>query len=148
MSFQELQELRQRLEEERRLREQAEEQLTHQRAQTQLTTLLEFLDACYVHLFLGLAIQKDGKSSTKGDPANADHKLRPTTIREWVDFPREQSAIWMELMDTDFVTERHFTPLLVLKEYGKEVRESMISSELDLNYFEQTVESRLASVIK
>lgn len=149
MSLQELQELRQRLEEERRLREQAEEQLTHQKVQTQPTTLLEFLDACYVHLFLGLAIQTDGKSSTKGDPANADHKLRPMKIREWVDFPREQSAIWMELMDTDLVTERHFTPLLALKEYGKEVRERMISSELDLGYFErQTVESRVASVIK
>ncbi|PLB38800.1 uncharacterized protein BDW47DRAFT_104322 [Aspergillus candidus] len=55
----------------------------------------------------------------------------------------------MALMDTDFMTERHFTPLVTLREYGKEVRERMISSELDLGYFErQTVESPVASVIK
>lgn len=52
-------------------------------------------------------------------------------------------------MDTNFVTERHFTPLLALKEYGREIREKILSSELDLSYFERhTVESRVASVIK
>ncbi|KAA8641668.1 uncharacterized protein ATNIH1004_011804 [Aspergillus tanneri] len=64
--------------EEQRLREQAEEQL---KLQTQETTLPGFLDACHVHLFLGLSIQKDKDSSTKGDPVNADRKLRPTKIR-------------------------------------------------------------------
>ncbi|KAH1309301.1 hypothetical protein KXW53_002193 [Aspergillus fumigatus] len=167
MSLQEIQNLRRRLEEEQRLREeeqqlrekeqqlreqaersqiQAEEQL---KLQTQETTLPEFLDACHVHLFLGLSIQKDRDSSTKGDPANADRKLRPTNVREWISFPREQAAIWEDLMDTDFATERHFTPLLALKEYGKEARERMVSSELDLSYFQrQTVESRVASVVK
>lgn len=62
---------------------QAEEQLRHQTQQTRNTTLPEFLDACHVHLFLSLTIQKDKDSSTKGDPANADHKLRPAKIREW-----------------------------------------------------------------
>ncbi|BDD55464.1 hypothetical protein MPDQ_003446 [Monascus purpureus] len=152
MSLQEIQYLRRRLEEEQQLREkeqrlreqaqrsqiQAEEQL---KLQTQETTLPEFLDACHVHLFLGLSIQKDRDSSTKGDPANADRKLRPTKVREWTSFPREQAGIWEDLMDTDFATERHFTPLLALKEYGKEARERMVSSELDLGYFQrQTVE--------
>ncbi|GFF59791.1 hypothetical protein IFM51744_10050 [Aspergillus udagawae] len=93
MSLQEIQDLRRRLEDEQRLREkeqqlreqaeqsqiQAEEQL---KLQTQETTLPEFLDACHVHLFLRLSIQKDRDSSTKGDPANADHKLRPTKTVE------------------------------------------------------------------
>lgn len=102
-----------------------------------------------MHLFLGLAIQKDKDSSTKGDPANADHKLRPAKIREWTNFPNEQTSIWEDLMNVDFANERHFTPLLALREYGKEVRERMVSSELDLSYFQrQTVESRVASVVK
>ncbi|KAL6229918.1 hypothetical protein BDW75DRAFT_224012 [Aspergillus navahoensis] len=154
MSLQEIQELRRRLEEERRLREeeqqlreQAEDQLRLQTQQTQQTTLPEFLDACHAHLFLGLSIQKTKDSSTKGDPANADRKLRPNKVREWTSFPAEQASIWEDLRDTEFTTERHFTPLLALSEYGKEARERMVSSEMDLGYFQrQAVESRVATV--
>ncbi|EKV07270.1 hypothetical protein PDIG_73450 [Penicillium digitatum PHI26] len=53
----------------RRLAE-AEQQLSEERLQTRQTTLLEFLDACHTHLFLGLAIQPNPDPSTKGDPAN------------------------------------------------------------------------------
>uniref|UniRef100_A0A093ULW5 Putative cell division control protein 7 like 2 n=1 Tax=Talaromyces marneffei PM1 TaxID=1077442 RepID=A0A093ULW5_TALMA len=138
-----------RREEEQRRRVEAEQTLHVERLQTQNTTLPEFLDACHEHLFLGLTIQKDKKSSTKGDPANADRKLRPSRIQEWKHFPDEQMAIWANLMDADFVAERHFTPLLALKEYGKEVRDRMLSSELDLGYFQRhSVESRVTSVIK
>jgi hypothetical protein len=152
MSLQEIQELRRRLEEERQLRE--EEQRRRERAEgilkleTQQTTLPEFLDACHLHLFLGLTIQKDKDSSTKGDPANAHHELRPSKIREWTNFPNEQIAIWEDLMNTEFATEHHFTPLLALKEYGRKARERMVSSELDLSYFQrQAVESRVAGSV-
>ncbi|CAG8906283.1 unnamed protein product [Penicillium egyptiacum] len=95
-------------------------------------------------LFLGLAIQEDPDSSTKGDPANADDKLRPAKIRGWMGFSQEQEAIWEDLMGIDFVTQRHFVPLIVLKRYGEDVRQSMLSSELDLGYFEHfTIESVL-----
>ncbi|KAH8428823.1 uncharacterized protein LDX57_006502 [Aspergillus melleus] len=151
--LQEIQELRRRLEEEQRLRkeeqrrrEKAEEEF---RRQTQDTTLPEFLDACHLHSFLVLKIQQDKSSTTQGNPANADRKLRPARIREWSNFPEEQILIWDDLMNTDFVTERHFTSLILLKGYGAEIRERMLGSELDLSYFErQTVESRVASVIK
>ncbi|KAL6232749.1 hypothetical protein BDW75DRAFT_246950 [Aspergillus navahoensis] len=144
---QRLREKEQRLrEKEQQLRQQAEEQL---RLQIQNTTLPEFLDACHSHLFLGLDIQRNKDSSTKGNPANADCKPRPAKIREWTSFPDEQIMIWDALMDSDFVTERHFMPLVVLKEYGKEVRGRMLSSGLDLSYFErQTVESRVASIVQ
>ncbi|GLA67404.1 hypothetical protein AtubIFM54640_010722 [Aspergillus tubingensis] len=155
MSQQELQDLRRRLEEEqrlreeeRRLRDQAEEQLRVQMTQIQETTLPELLDGCHLHLFLGLSIQQDKSSSTKGDPANADRKLRPDKIREWTSFPTEQALIWKGLMGNKLTTERRFTPLLALKEYGKEARQRMVSSELDLGYFQrQTVESRVASIV-
>src|SRR4051794_18036330 len=65
-----LQEKEQRQREEaERQQEVAEQNLNLERLQTQNTTLPEFLDACHEHLFLGLTIQKDKKSSTKGDPA-------------------------------------------------------------------------------
>ncbi|CAI7673775.1 unnamed protein product [Penicillium palitans] len=124
-----------------------ESQQTEQRIQE--TTLPEFLDACHVHLFLGLGIQPNPGSTTKGDPANADNKLCPAKIREWMGFPKEQTAIWAELMGIDFVTQRHFLSLLVLEQYGKDVRQRMLSSELDLGYFERfTIESRVAEVIE
>ena len=163
MSAQETEELRRRLEEaerrqldaERRRIEaeqrqtEAEQQLNEERLQTRNTTLPEFLDACHIHLSLGLSIQEDKDSSTKGDPANADKKLRPDSIREWTSFPEEQIALWEDIMDTQFITGRHFSPVLVLRDMGKEVRGRMLSSELDLGYFErQTVESRVSSVIK
>ncbi|OAA34931.1 Protein kinase-like domain protein [Cordyceps fumosorosea ARSEF 2679] len=174
MDFEKLEGLRKRLEEEQKLRKQAEQQRDEAKQrrdeaeqqrneaeqqrneaeqqlkrQTQNTTLLEFLDACHQHLFLGLDVQEDKESSTKGDPANAEQKLRPDHIREWTNFPREQAKIWKALMDADFVTERHFTPLLVLEDNGKDLRQRSLSSELDLGYFErQTVETRVASVVK
>lgn len=138
-----------RREEEQRRREEAEQSLNLERLQTQNTNLPEFLNACHEHLFLGLTIQKDKKSSTKGDPANADRKLRPNRIREWTSFPDEQMTIWRDLMDEDFVTERHFTPLLALRESGKEISKRMHGSELDIGYFQrETVESRVSSVIE
>jgi hypothetical protein len=57
----------------------------------------------------------------KGHPANADNKLRPNKIREWTDFQKEQIPIWEDVMGTAFVAQRHFTPLLALKESESEV---------------------------
>ncbi|KAK8142951.1 hypothetical protein G3M48_007920 [Beauveria asiatica] len=153
MEFEELKGLRKRLEEEQKLRKQAEQQRDEAelelKRQTQNTMLSEFLDACHQHLFLGIYVQEDKESSTKGDPANAEQKLRPDYIREWNEFPLEQAKIWKALMDADFVSERHFTPLLVLEDNGKDLRQRSLSSELDLGYFErQTVETRVASVIQ
>lgn len=119
MSLQEIQDLYRRLEEEQRLRKEADLQRARAeeelRIQTQNTTLPEFLDACHVHLFLGLTVDPDKDSSTKGDPANADRKLRPAKIREWINFPQEQISIWEDLMNNGFVNERHFTPLFFIE---------------------------------
>ncbi|KAJ6149209.1 hypothetical protein N7471_000408 [Penicillium samsonianum] len=122
----EISELRRRLAEAEEREIEARRQLSEERLQSrqtqqqiQETTLPEFIDACHVHLFLGLAIQPNPDSSTKGDPANADNKLRPAKIREWMGFPQEQTAIWADLMSIDFVTQRHFLPLIVLQRYGK-----------------------------
>uniref|UniRef100_A0A093VIP3 Uncharacterized protein n=1 Tax=Talaromyces marneffei PM1 TaxID=1077442 RepID=A0A093VIP3_TALMA len=53
-----------------------------------------------------------------------------------------------EFLDA-FVTERHFTPLLALRESGKDIIKRMHGSELDIGYFQrETVESRVASVVE
>lgn len=52
-------------------------------------------------------------------------------------------------MDSTFVTERHFTDLAALREFGKRVRDRMLTSEIDLGYFErQTVESPVTSIVR
>jgi hypothetical protein len=52
-------------------------------------------------------------------------------------------------MDANFVTERHFTPLLALREAGKQIRKRMHGSELDIGHFlRETAESPVASIIE
>ncbi|TWU70660.1 hypothetical protein ED733_000492 [Metarhizium rileyi] len=155
MSLQKLEELQKRLRDVEQLRKEEqqllkEEQQRRKEAEQQLqnTTLAEFLDACHLHLFLGLTVQIPDYSTT-GNPANAERKLRPDHIQEWKDFPGEQSEIWKTLISNSFVTKRHFSRLVSLKDQGEDLRQRSLSSELDLGYFErQTVETRVASVIK
>ncbi|KAJ9641102.1 hypothetical protein H2199_005770 [Coniosporium tulheliwenetii] len=112
------------------------------------TTLPEFLDACHVHLYSGLAVQT-ATLSTRGDPANANNKIRPERTRAWEDFHARQEAIWDDLMESDFILERHFTSLHTLEEMGKATRRKMMGSELDLNYFQRsTVEDHISSIIE
>ncbi len=135
--------------EERRRREEAEHAEEEQRKKNRETTLPEFLDACHVHLYSGLAVQTNATMSTQGDPSNANNKVRPERIQAWDDFPLRQEAIWNELMGSDFMLERHFTPLLALEVSGRAVRKRMMGSELDLHSFERnTVEDHISSVIE
>jgi len=91
---------RQLFQEEQRKRQEAERaQKEAERAQQKgeekirKTTLPEFLDACHVHLHFGLTVQRDTTLSTKGDPANANDKIRPDRILAWDDFSTSQEAI-------------------------------------------------------
>ncbi|KAF2644398.1 hypothetical protein P280DRAFT_467026 [Massarina eburnea CBS 473.64] len=144
-----------KLEEEKRRREEAEsaqkeEQRRREAAEekTRKTTLLEFLNACHVHLHEGLSVQTDVTLSTQGDPANANNKLRPERLRVWDDFPEQQAAIWANLMDCDLVSEHHFTSLHTLAESGEAIKRRMMSSELDLNFFQRsTVEDPVSLII-
>jgi len=129
------------IEDERRLREEAEQK-------SRKTTLPEFLNACHIYLHLGLSVQAK-ELSTQGSPANANNKLRPESIRAWKEFPRQQEAIWDDLMRSDFILERQFTSSNTLKENGDILRQRMMGSEPDLNHFERsTVEDHVSSIIK
>ncbi|PSN73790.1 hypothetical protein BS50DRAFT_607293 [Corynespora cassiicola Philippines] len=125
---------------ERYKREEAEEK-------TRKTTLPEFLDACHNHLHSGLTVQTDATLSTRGDPANANNKLRPERLVAWDDFPAQQATNWEDLMASDFVLERHFTSLHTLEESGEAIRRRMMSSELDLHLFQRhTVEDHVSLI--
>ncbi|OAF62811.1 hypothetical protein VC83_00897 [Pseudogymnoascus destructans] len=140
-------------EEEQRLREEAERLREYERQRyeqrTGKTTLPEFLDACHNHLCLGLTIQPDTTQSTQGDAANADNKPRPDRILPWPEFDAEQARTWQDLMDSEFVLERHFTSLHTLEESGEAVRRRQMGSELDLNSFARfTVEDLVSQIIE
>jgi hypothetical protein len=149
-----LREEEQRLREDAQQREQEAERLRKEDRQryerrTGKTTLLEFLDACHIHLSLGLTIQPDTTQSTQGDAANADNKPRPDRIVPWPEFDAEQARTWDDLMGSDFVLERHFTSLHTLEESGEAVRRRQMGSELDLNSFARfTVEDPVSQIIE
>ena len=78
---------RQLFQEEQRKRQEAERaQKEAERAQQKneekirKTTLLEFLDACHVHLHFDLTVQRNTTLSTKSDSVNANDKIRSDRI--------------------------------------------------------------------
>jgi hypothetical protein len=136
-------------EEEQHRREAAEKAQKRADETTRKTTLTEFLDACHNHLHSGLTVQTDATLSTRGDPANANNKLRPEKLLLWEDFPARQAAIWDELVGSDFASERHFTSLHTLVESGAAILRKMMSSELDLHLFQRsTVDDPVTSIIE
>jgi hypothetical protein len=138
-----------RREEEQRRREAAEKAQVRAEESTRKTTLPEFLDACHNHLHSSLTVQTDATLSTRGDPANANNKLRPEKLLLWEDFPAQQASIWDELMGSDFALERHFTSLHTLIESGEAILRKMMSSELDLHLFQRsTVDDPVTSIIE
>ncbi|KIX00090.1 uncharacterized protein Z518_10227 [Rhinocladiella mackenziei CBS 650.93] len=83
---------------------QREEERRRYNQRTGNTSLAEFLDACHVHLYQGLAVQHKTQS-TQGTPANADRKLRPGYMVSWMDFPANQTRMWDIVMESDFISE-------------------------------------------
>ncbi|KAH7349238.1 hypothetical protein BKA66DRAFT_541640 [Pyrenochaeta sp. MPI-SDFR-AT-0127] len=143
------QEEQRRREEEQRRREEVEQAQERAGEKTRKTALPEFLDACHNHLHSGLTVQTDATLSTRGDPANANNKLRPERLALWTDFPAQQATIWNDLMESGFASERHFTSLHTLEETGEAVRRRMMSSELDLNVFQRhTVEDQVSLIVQ
>ena len=130
---------------------QAEEQEKRKAAEKKLrkTTLPELLDACHVHLQCALNVQLDKTLTTHGDPSNANKKKRPERVVEWTDFMKRQAAIWDDIQHSDFIHQQYFTSSNALEASGDAIRERMMSSELDLHYFErQTVEEHVSSIVK
>ncbi|KAG5291100.1 hypothetical protein I7I50_01053 [Histoplasma capsulatum G186AR] len=168
MADDEIQRLRQLLEDEKRRRQEAEQaqleaeqaqleaeqaQLEAERAleeQIRPLTLFEYLDACHTYLFSGLVPGTLGHS-TKGNAENADGKLRPHRICEWLSFADEQTKIWSQLLNEEnegFIMQRKFDSLHAIIAMGKKTRKK-IHSEIDLRYFQRdAVTTPVVSVIE
>ncbi len=137
-----------RYEEERRRREAAEQAQKTLEENTRKTTLPDYLDACHDYLYSGLTVQNDATKSTRGDPANALNKLRPDRILIWDEFPAIQEAIWEDLMQSEFVSERHFTSVHSLREIGQGYQQRKLGSEQDLHSFQRyTVEDPVSLIV-
>ncbi|OJD13562.1 hypothetical protein AJ78_05999 [Emergomyces pasteurianus Ep9510] len=177
MANDEIQRLRQLLEDERRRRQEAEQaqreaeqsqreaeqsqreaeqsQREAEQAQQALEkqirplTLFEYLDACHIYLFNGLVPGKSDQS-TQGTADNANGKLCPHRIREWLPFADAQTKIWARLLNDEnegFIMERKFDSLHAIMAMGKKTRKH-IHSELDLRYFQRdAITSPVGSVI-
>ncbi|KAF1809209.1 hypothetical protein P152DRAFT_476761 [Eremomyces bilateralis CBS 781.70] len=76
------QEEQRRWQEEQRRREEAERAQEQAEFSTRKSTLPEYLDACHNYLHSGLTVQTDATRSTRGDPANANNKLRAEKLLE------------------------------------------------------------------
>ena len=115
---------------------------------TRKTNLFELLDHSHKDLFMYLHVSTR-IMSTKGNPANAEKKIRPEEIREWENFATEQEEIWNVLMDSDFAKERHYKSSANLRSYGEDVNEQAIGSEMDLNHFQTVaINNHVRAVIK
>ncbi|KAL2364504.1 hypothetical protein RJZ56_002549 [Blastomyces dermatitidis] len=154
MADDEIQRLRQLVEDveqarqdEKRRRQDAEQALEDEKRRRQVLaeqirplTLFEYLDACHTYLFRGL-VPGNTKHSTKGSADNADGKLRPHRLREWLLFANAQTEIWDQLLNQEneeFIMQPKFDSLNVIMAQGKKTWK-IIHSELDLHYFQQDV---------
>ncbi|KAK2813999.1 hypothetical protein FQN50_000403 [Emmonsiellopsis sp. PD_5] len=130
--------------------EQARREVRQLEEQIRSSTLFEYLHACHVYLFSGLVPGEINKS-TKGSASNADRKLRPHRLREWLKFADAQTEIWDRLLDEDneaFIMERKFDSLHAMMAMGRKTRKH-INSELDLRYFQRdAITEPVGSVIE
>ncbi|OAT11885.1 hypothetical protein BDBG_07303 [Blastomyces gilchristii SLH14081] len=171
MADDEIQRLHQLLENEKRRRQEAEqaqreaeqaqreaEQAQREAEQAQWAleeqirplTLFEYLDACHTYLFGGLVPGKPDHS-TKGNADNANGKLCPHRIREWLPFADAQTKIWARLLNDEnegFIMQRKFDSLHAIMAMGKKTRKN-IHSEIDLRYFQRdAITAPVGSVIE
>ena len=168
----ELQKVRQRAEDERRLRElaetrakQAETQAKHAETQakqaegrakqaegkTRRTTFEELLESC--HKLLGsVSVQTDKSMSTQGSTTSPEGKCCPKRMLPWTDFPRKRQEAFEQLYKIlhppKGPARQLFSPLLHFEELGNTISGRKIASEEDLKKFHQTtVEDAIANVI-
>jgi hypothetical protein len=73
----------------------------------------------------------------------------PDRIIPWEDFGAHQTRVWDAVMESDFMSERHFISLHTLEEDGEQLHRRKLSSELDVRYFVQfAIDDRVTSIIE
>ncbi|PGH08937.1 hypothetical protein GX51_00994 [Blastomyces parvus] len=150
MADDEIQRLRQLLEDEKRRRQESEQAQRALEEQIRPLMLFEYLDACHTYLFSSLVPGKPDHS-TKGNADNANGKLCPHRICEWLPFADAQTKIWARLLNDeneDFIMQRKFDSLHAIMAMGKKTKKN-IHSELDLRYFQrEAITEPVGSIIE
>ena len=140
--------LREELRRERELRRQAEErdqqarhQLLQEQERTRLTTFDEYIRACHEYSSLPLRAAHPSQS-TKGSIPAPNGRLCPTELRNWTDLHEEQASIYSRvrsyLQSENEAVARRFPSLEALKEAGRTLCRTPISSEKRLEFIEES----------
>ena len=131
------------------MQRQVHEAECHLEEKTHKITLPEFLNACHVNLHLPLTVQPGRPTLKEEMPQHANIRLRPESIKAWEDVHIRMTAIWDELMASDFSTKRCFPSDLVFQNAKNEVYKKPIASFEDLGCFVyQSLHGRLTQIIK
>ena len=131
-----------RLSEERRLREEAEERVKP----LEPLTLPGYLEGCH-SLSLTIQVVTDPTCTTQGDAAKPAGRRFPGRIVPWDDFPMMQEEIWDQISDDSFCSRPMF-PSSHQLDYVASVLKP-INSEMELRHFERnTVENAVEILMK
>ena len=155
----EISRLRQALQDERRLRKEAESRASEeqrrreeeQRRREEAEKIAEplqlepYLEACHA-LNLAIEVVTDRSLTTQGDTTNPAGRVYPRRILPWGDFPARQEDIWNRLLDPSFAS-RHTFPSQHQLDYVRSLI-TPISSEHGLRYYERdTVENAVQKLV-
>ncbi len=140
---QQAQKAEQQAQKEKEARQKAEEELRK-------TTLPEYLSLCHEHLSESMSVQTDKSRSTKGDPSNADGKLRPDRIQPWLEFIDKQKGT-LEMLYSIYpsdVMPQAFDSRNSIKTQGEKVALRKLASEQDLQSLQRAiVETPVAQIV-
>ncbi|KAL1845565.1 hypothetical protein Plec18170_009700 [Paecilomyces lecythidis] len=141
-----LRQAEQRADEERRLREQAEQRLRQTGQQLERNTLFGLLEKCH-ELSLAIRIETNATLTTQGDPSNPINRRRPKRLVPWDEFPDLQEAVWETFYtESDFLSNRLFASRHQLQLIQRDIQ--TIRSEMDLRFFERdTVDRFVRSIL-
>ncbi|MCJ1407398.1 hypothetical protein MMC19_001469 [Ptychographa xylographoides] len=130
----EFEELRRQLEQVQKLLREAEEEIRK-------TTLTEYLGLCHERLSMSISIETDKTRSTKGDPGNADKKVRPYYLQPWDDFLVTQKKT-LESLYSLYPSNnmpRVFDTRNQIQGQGAKVASRKLASELDLQILQRDI---------
>lgn len=137
---------KQKMEEEKRKMEEEKQKLEEEKQklkeEIQGSTLTEYLRLCHEHLSESISVQTDKSLSTKGDPSNADGKLRPDYLQPWKDFIDTQKETLKTLYSTYPASDdmpRVFDSSHSIKTQGEKVALRKLASEQDLQNLQYNI---------
>ncbi|KAI9832126.1 MAG: hypothetical protein M1826_002455, partial [Phylliscum demangeonii] len=142
------------LEERDRARQEDRRQLEEKDRALKNTTFREFLSACHTQCWEPLAVQTDLKLCTTGSITVPHHRLCPTNLEAWGDFP-DLCRGHFDRIDALFhprdppTSPRLFPSLHEIEAFGRNLSKKKLSSEQDLSlYLHFALEDRVSMIVE